>query len=475
MATAKIYLPTLHDIQAKVLQKSLPYRFVVFLCGRRFGKTVLIQYRISEAVLDGKKIYLFAPEFDSVIDTWENAITNYGAAARHIDRTMRIIHFHGGGEFHIIGLHSKAQRDKGRGKDADIVIYEETQSIESDILEYHWNNAMRPTLADRKGEAWFIGTPPNNKNHYFAKLYCKGALNNHNALGVDVPISQHTENEPQSPNYISFRKTAYDNPYIDNAELEEIRRDTPELVFEQEFKALFVEYTKRPFVLAFENKECEARVFSREIKPNPALPFYISFDFNLSAMAATIWQKDPQNNLIVCLAEFGCSPKEKVSIHYTTDLIRQWFLDEMKIRLGVWDNGEPIPPPSYLTIYITGDATGTQADPRQRSGRNFYQTIVRELGLEHRKGILKTPAANPHHSNSWGQINTWFALHQYIFISPKCARLRRDMKVTQVTEDKGIDKKAHDPHFFDTCRYFFNTFIPSKYDGQGKAILKNVE
>jgi hypothetical protein len=295
-------------------------------------------------------------------------------------------------------------------------------------------------------------------------------LNNPNALGADVPMGDHIKDEPVSPNYMSFRKTAYDNPYIDNSELDEIRRETPPLVFEQEFLAHFVEYTQRPFVLAFENKECEDRVFSRDIAPNPALPFYISFDFNLSAMAATIWQKDATNSHVVCLAEFGCKPNEKVSIHYTTDLIREWFLAKMNIRLGVWGGGAPISPPNYLNIYITGDATGTQADPRQRSGRNFYQTILRELGLEQRTGVMRTPKANPHHSNSWGQINTWLAMHQQIFISASCTRLRKDMKVTQITSDKGIDKKAHDPHFFDTLRYFFNTFIPSKYNGEGKRI-----
>ena len=471
MKIANVFIPTLHTMQQKILQKSQKYRFNIFLCGRRFGKTVLIQYRISEA-LYGKVVYLFAPEFDSAIETWNAAVENYGAAAKQIDKTMRIMYFHGGGKFQIIGLHSKAQQDKGRGKDADVVIYEETQSIDSDILEYHWEKAMRPTLADRKGDAWFIGTPPNSKAHYFAKLYCRGAINNPNALGEDVPMGEHIKDELISPNYISFRKTAYDNPYIDNSELEEIQRETPPLVFEQEFLGRFVEYTKRPFVLAFENKECEDRVFSREIAPNPALPFYISFDFNLSAMAATIWQKDPTNSHIVCLAEFGCKPSEKVSIHYTTDLIREWFFNKMNIRFGVWGGSVAIAPPSFLNIYITGDATGTQADPRQRSGRNFYQTILRELGLEQRANVLKAPAANPHHSNSWGQINTWLSMHQQIFISPSCTRLRRDMKLTQITSEKGIDKKAYDPHYFDTLRYFFNTFVPSKYNGEGKGNIK---
>lgn len=475
MSAVKVAIPRLYPLQEKIMQKIKTYRFSILMCGRRTGKTVMI-LRVVSAALRGQVVYLFAPEFSTVANTWDTIVDSLGKAAKKIDKTTRIITFHpaveGGpcGEFRVIGLHSVGQRDKGRGAAIDIAIYEETQSIDSDILQYHWENAIRPTLADRKGIAIFVGTPPNSKKHYFAKLYCKGALNNPNAQGLDVPMAEHiSDNDEHSANYISIRKTAYDNPYIDNQELEDIKREHPPLVFEQEFLARFVEYTARPFVVAFEQQEHEDRVFSRNVAPNPALPFYISFDFNLGAMAATIWQKDHANNYIVCLAEFGCNPNEKVSIQYTTDLIRAWFWDKLGIKIGNWSSGAPIEPPAHLQIYITGDATGTQADPRQRNARTFYQIIVRELGLERRKGVLRVPAANPHHSNSWAQINTWLAMHKQLFISPTCARLRRDMKVTQVTEDRGIDKKSHDPHWLDTLRYFFNAFLPSKYDGQGRV------
>lgn len=476
----KIHIPKLYPMQEKILAKAGGYRFRTLFCGRRFGKTYMIEYIVT-ACIYGKVVYLFAPEFASVAEIWEKVKANIGAAATKIDNNIRVINFHPyisdkgetlHGRFQVIGLHSEAQKDKGRGAAVDIAIYEETQSIDSSILEYHWLNVMRPTLADRKGEAWFVGTPPNNKNHYFAKLYCRGALNNPNALGDDVPMATHIDPKDEvSPNYISFRKTAHDNPYIDNAELAEIEKENPAIVFKQEFMAQFVEYSNSPFVIAFEDPECEARVFSRMPTPNLANPFYLSFDFNLNPMAATLWQKDGNNNMITCLAEFGCLPNEKVSIHYTTDLIRNWFFDNLRIKLGNWGGGVSIPPPPNIVIYITGDATGTQSDPRARVGRTFYQTIVSELGLTSRKNAIAfLPAANPHHSNTWLQINTWLSNHKQIFISPKCSRLRENMKLTQVTPELKIDnKKAYDPHFFDTMRYFFNSFIPSKHKGEGRA------
>jgi hypothetical protein len=455
-------------MQEKILAKAAAYRFVVLILGRRTGKTVLIEYIITGCI-EGKIIYLFAPEFAAVAQIWDKVKENLSPAFAKIDNTNRIINFHGGGIFRVIGLHSKGQQDKGRGAAIDVAIYEETQSIDSDILAYHWLNVIRPTLADRKGTAWFVGTPPNSKSHYFAKLYCKGVLNNPNANGADVPMSEHIDTKAAiSKSYISFRKTAHDNPYIDNLELAEIERENPPLVFQQEFMAQFVEYSNRPFILSFDDAQCEARVFSRLPTPNLTLPFYISFDFNLGAMAATIWQTDRNYNVITCLAEFGCGRNEKVSIHYTTDLIRAWFKDNLNIYIGNW-GGSPIAPPPQLQIFITGDATGTQGDPRARSGRTFYQTIISELGLENRPNTLAhLPKANPHHSNTWLQLNTWLSNHKQIFISPKCTRLRQDLKLTQIGVDKGIDKKAYDPHWFDTMRYFFNSFIPSKHSGQGK-------
>lgn len=480
-----VKIPVLYALQRRILEKSKPYRFRVLMCGRRFGKTSIIEYVITQ-VLQGKVVYLFAPDFASVAEIWDKTKENIGGAAKKIDNTTRIMTFHAphagaqGGIFRVIGLHSKGQQDKGRGAACDIAIYEETQSIDSDILQYHWENVMRPTLADRKGIAWFFGTPPNSKKHYFAKLYCKGALNNPNAQGEDVPMTEHISGEAApSDSYISFRKTAYDNPYIDNVELEDIRRDHPPLVFMQEFEAKFVEYTSRPFVVALEGADGllrENHIFGKlSLKPNLALPFYIAFDFNLGAMAATLWQKDVTNNLIICLAEFGCKAGEKVSIHHTTDQIRNWFWQHTGQRLGIWGGANAIPASSALRIYILGDATGTQGDPRARNGLTFYQTILRELGLDGRMRqekhpLIYLPKANPHHTNTWAQINTWLSAHQQIFISPQCTRLRQDLKLTQTTEDKGIDKKAYDPHWFDTMRYFFNSCIPSKYNGEGRGV-----
>jgi len=64
-----------------------------------------------------------------------------------------------------------------------------------------------------------------------------------------------------------------------------------------------------------------------------------------------------------------------------------------------------------------------------------------------------------------GDVSVYNAMAQAIGFAP--ADYTRQLEINAT--EKGIDKKAYDPHYFDTLRYFFNTFVPSKYNGEGKG------
>jgi len=456
-----IEIPSLYPLQEKILQKAKPFRFIVLNCGRRFGKTTVI-INICTAAALGQKIYVFAPAPSSFSDTWRELVELVGAAALSVDKTRHEMIFANGGWVKMVSLHDKGQQDIGRGVKCDWVIYEETQSINTNILKYHFENVMTATLMDSGGRGIFIGTPPNNKMHYFAYLFCLGAFSNYaNCVSSDVPMSIHfpkgyseSENE-----FISFKKTAYDNPYILDIEIEKAKKRVAPIVFQQEFLARFVDYNTLPWLSCFDEAgELENRIF-RPVSIDHRLPFYISFDFNLSPMAATIWQKDEHNTKITCLAEFGAPLGEKVSIQYTTDKIKEWFLFKVGINLDLG-----YLPPS-MSIFITGDATGSQKDPRAREGLSFYQLIEKEFQVAkwHRNSGFKLRKANPSHKDSWQQMNNYFAQHKGIAIDINCTRLRNDIKLAPDKGDHEIDKKQYDPHFLDTGRYFFANFLPMVY------------
>jgi len=457
--SATIYIPSLYPLQQKILQKAAPYRFTVLCCGRRFGKTSIVVNLCTQALF-GKKIYVFAPSPSSYSETWRMLVDYIGAAAEKIDNTRYLMTFRNGGLIKMTSLHDKGQKDAERGKAMDFAIYDETQSIDSELLQYHWENVIRATLMDYEGRALFVGTPPNSKMHYFAKLYCMGAANNPNAIAYDVPMDLHiAKGQDVGDKYISFRKTPYDNPYIKDKEIHEVAKELPAMVFQQEFLAQFVDYNSTAWLMCFDERgELESRVF-RPTPPDNRLPFYISFDFNLSPMAATIWQKDDRNLSISCVAEFGSKRGEKVSIQYTTDLIKAWFIQHYGI-----DISKGYLPPS-LQIYITGDATGAQADPRARKGMSFYELIDNELNVNKwgRKQVFKVPKSNPHHKDSWQQMNSWLHQHPNISVDINCQRLRNDMKMTASGAEHEINKKIYDPHFLDTARYFFWNFLPPSY------------
>jgi hypothetical protein len=81
-----------------------------------------------------------------------------------------------------------------------------------------WNYVIRPTLADYRGGADIASTPKGLNGFYkLGKMY------------------------KEDPDWGEFHFTTYDNPYIDPAEIEALKKSLPERVFLQEIMAQFVE------------------------------------------------------------------------------------------------------------------------------------------------------------------------------------------------------------------------------------------
>lgn len=88
------------------------------------------------------------------------------------------------------------------------------------IKEEAWNLALRPALMDKKGIAFFTGTPK-GKNWYF-QLWTRGK-------------------DPNQPSYESWSYPSSDNPKIDSSEIEDFARDMPEMAYRQEILAEFLD------------------------------------------------------------------------------------------------------------------------------------------------------------------------------------------------------------------------------------------
>lgn len=449
MAEIYIDIPTLHKGQLAAIEKQR--RFNIYVCGRRFGKTVYIR-ELCLAILDRKRVGVFVHELKDVSETWEaielicRRINLSIKGYFNIDASACTVHLTYGNMtpadapcVEVWSLANERKKSSGRGRKYDVVIYEEAQKIPSTILEHHYENVVRATLADSKGVLHVFGTPPPSRLHYLYQMALKGA---HDITDDDYDIVL-GEVKP-SKDYMFFRMPTNANPHIDKGELEAIKSELPEIIYLREYEARFVEHSEALFCLSLASAEVQKRTFG-QTQYRRGVETWLSFDFNKNPMAATLWQKHNEGLQIACVAEFGAKNSVNITIYDTLEMIKDYF------RL----NGRP------EILFVTGDATGNTTDPRMRKGLTFFEIILEELDLGLRD--LRIRKSNPLHVDSYGQVNNYLALHRSFTIDEtNCKRLRNDCLTTRSTAELGIDKKYHDPHFFDTMRYFMYNALPAK-------------
>ena len=210
-----IQLPPLHPAQREI--KNGSRRFTVVACGRRFGKTRFAAARafaMAGSDITARnlgQVFWIAPP-DAVDTAWRIAYDWARQISAPIDKTMQRISF-GRGTLRMRSYDSRA----GLRSDAnDLLVVDEAAHIPG--FKDIWEQELRPTLTDRKGEALFISSP---KGHnYFHDLFSKAA---------------------NDPEWAAFQMPSQRNPFLDPSEIEAARLDLPQLVFRQEYLAEFVQ------------------------------------------------------------------------------------------------------------------------------------------------------------------------------------------------------------------------------------------
>jgi len=115
-----------------------------------------------------------------------------------------------------IQFKSADNADTMRGDAVCVVWMDEGGQIQED----RWTMELRPSLMDTHGKAIFTGTPK-GKNWYF-QLWTRGQ-------------------DKSQTDYESWAFSSYTNPYIDPKEIDEFKRDMPELAYRQEILAEFLD------------------------------------------------------------------------------------------------------------------------------------------------------------------------------------------------------------------------------------------
>lgn len=205
----------LHSGQAQVVAEAR--RFNVLACGRRWGKTELGQDLTVEPLQAGYPVGWFSPNYKDLFEAWDHLINLFREVIRRANKTERRIELTTGG---VLECWTLEDPDAGRGRKYQRVIIDE--AAKARLLKTNWEQAIRPTLTDFHGDAWFLSTPKGR--NYFWQLY---------NLGQD----------PLTVDWKSWQKPTISNPCLPDgeAEVESARRELPQMVFEQEYGAQFTE------------------------------------------------------------------------------------------------------------------------------------------------------------------------------------------------------------------------------------------
>lgn len=200
----------LHETQ-KIVALDL-HRFRVLCCGRRWGKTTLSidQIKARLAIPNSRVVYV-APTIQQARDiAWEQLRNDLHQVGKANEARLEIELVNGSKLF----LKGWEAIETLRGQKFDLIVLDEVAMMRNFWLS--WQEVIRPTLTDTKGEGLFISTPK-GFNHFYDLFRL----------------------ESKDIDFKSFHFTSYDNPFIPKEEVDKAKLELTSDRFAQEYMADF--------------------------------------------------------------------------------------------------------------------------------------------------------------------------------------------------------------------------------------------
>ena len=209
---------SLHPAQLEIFNSKA--RFKVVSAGRRFGKSRLAAWILIIKALqsEDKDVFYIGPTFQQAKDIMWGMLkellqdTDLIQQTHENTATMTLVNGR------KISLKGSDRPDTLRGVGLAYVVLDEYASMKVEV----WEQIIRPTLADVKGGALFIGTPA-GKNHFY-----------------DI---WKEADEDKNEDWEAFQYNSTDNPILDPEEIKVARETMSTQAFRQEFEASFVSFT----------------------------------------------------------------------------------------------------------------------------------------------------------------------------------------------------------------------------------------
>lgn len=237
------------------------HRFRILCCGRRWGKTTLaIDQMKGRAAIPNSRIAYIAPTYQQARDiAWSQLKKDCREAASNINESRLEITLVNGS---FIILRGWEAIETLRGQRFDLIVLDEVAMMRNFWL--NWQEVIRPTLTDTKGEGIFISTPK-GFNHFY-DLY-----------GMEV----------KDTDFKSFHFTTYDNHFIPKEEIDKAKKELTEDRFAQEYLADF----RKTEGLVYKEFSRERHVYTdadTELDPIHRIKLFGGVDFGFTNPCAVI-------------------------------------------------------------------------------------------------------------------------------------------------------------------------------------------
>lgn len=216
--TRKIILPILHDGQKYAHAMHLKHRLTIFRCGRRFGKTLLMQAIACNHAPRGNRAAYFAPSYKLITPFYKDCKRCLKEEIESSNQTDGLIETKRGGQVEVWTLENE---DAGRSRRYHIAMIDEASLCKGEKIFDTYEKAIMPTLLDFGGSLIIAGTPKGVMPGDFFYELCNDK-DRYGFKEVHLPTSS--------------------NPHMSASNLAALKSITHPLVWEQEYEAKFVDW-----------------------------------------------------------------------------------------------------------------------------------------------------------------------------------------------------------------------------------------
>lgn len=210
----------------KVIKRTLPYkpkgiqwdffnldtRFIIGVIGRQWGKSMIVMLKSFMRSSKEQGIYWW---IEPTIAQAKIHMKRFRKYFKHsiirVNLSDREIELDNGSTWFF---KNGSDPENLEGETLDGVVLDEAAKMKSEV----WYGTIRPMLSVKQGWAIFIGKP--RGNNYYKAIWRKAE--NH-------------------PDWSRFHSSSDQGPFFSQEEYDEAKRDTPDLIFRQEYKAEFVD------------------------------------------------------------------------------------------------------------------------------------------------------------------------------------------------------------------------------------------